>query len=458
MGKRFDYEYMVIGGGVAGITAAKQLTEAGRKVAIVEEKKWGGETINYRDVPQNALFTFSHLYSDAVAGSRFGISSTSLRYNYPTVTHWKEHAISKAATTKKELEELGITCIRGRAHFVGTNDVAIGGQEKQLSANKFIVATGTTLDTNSISGVEEVPFYTPATILDVERPPKTALVVGGGASGCEVAQYLAELGTKVVMVEYASRLLPKEDEEIGKVLEEYLEKRHSIKVFTHTRVFALEKDKISSRVVFMRGGQEKTVRVETIVLATGSKPALDCGLQNVGVSFDKNGIVVDRTLQTSARNVFAAGDILGGESSTERAIYTAEVAVINMLGKNKTFVNSDGFMRVTNTNPQIATVGMTEDELIKRAKKYRKVITPLSACLAASTSDFRVGFIKIMTDQQGKVLGATMVGPHAVDVLQELSLAIRHNLPLVQIASTPHVANGWSNLVKIAARNLLLAK
>ncbi len=460
MGKRFDFEYIVIGGGPAGITAATQLAGAGRKVALVEQRKLGGSDTRYRNVPQKALLSFSHLYAEAVAGARFGLTSSNLRYNYPTVLHWKDRAIEKATEpcTKKALEEAGITVIKGMAHFVGTNDLAVGGQNKQYSASKFIITTGATLDTDRITGIENVPYYSPSSILDIERVPKTALVVGGGTSGCEVAQYLAELGTKVVLVEAANTILPKEDEEVGRVMGEYLEKRNGIKIFTKTKVIALEKDKVSSRVVFRRGDSERTVRVETIVLATGSKPATDLGLKNAKVSFDKHGIVVDKTLQTSARNIFAAGDVLGGPSSTERAIYTAEVAVMNIIGRSKTFVDYTGFMRITDTDPQIASIGKTEAELVAKKRKYKRVLVPLSNITASATADFRIGFLKILADAQGKVLGATMVGPHAADILQELSLAIRHGLPLIQIASAPHPANEWSAIVKLAARRLLLSR
>lgn len=457
MSKRFDYEYIVVGGGVAGVTAAKELAAAGRKVAIVEQDKWGGTGLNYRDLPQNALFSFSHLYAEAVAGSRFGLSSMNLRYNYPQVLHWKERALARAAVTKKELEEAGVSCVRGRAQFTGQYDLAVGS-EKKISAGKFLLATGMELDTGSISGVDKVPFYSAASILSIEHLAKTALVVGGGASGCEVAQYLAEMGVKVVIVESSARLLPKEDEEVGKILQQYLEKRFGIKSFVQTRVTALERDKISSRVVFMRGGQERTVRVETIVLATGSKPVVDLGLQNVKVSYDKKGVVVDRTLQTTARNIYACGDIIGGESSTERAVYSAELSVMNMLNRNKNFANYTGFMRVVNTMPEVATVGLNEDDMARRAKKYKKIMIPLSAISASVTADFRIGFLKLLADHQNKVLGATMVGPCAALILQEVALAIRHNLSLTELASTPHAANDWGAIVKIAARKLLKMK
>lgn len=455
MGKRFDFEYVVIGGGVAGTSAALQFAKAGRKVAIVEQGKWGGTSVNERDIPAKAMFNFSHLLAQAKTGARFGISSTSLRYNYPTVTHWRDRAITRAGgSSKKELEEAGVTCIKAKAHFVGPYDLSVG-EEKQISANRFLITTGAETADSGIAGTETVPYLTPASVLKAERVPKVVLIIGGGASGVETAQYLAEVGAKVVLVEQEKRLLPKEEEEAGKIIEQYFDKKLGIKVFTQTKVVAIEKDKISPRVVFVRGGHEKTVRVETIVLATGSKPATDLGLQNAGVSFDKNGIVVDKTLQTSARHIFAAGDVIGGESSTERAIYTSGVAVMNMLGRTKTFVNYDGFVRVTDTDPQVASVGVTEVELKKKKRAYKKVLVPLGAVTAANTSDFKVGFIKMMANAQGKVLGATVVCPNATEVIQELSLAVRHSLPLVQIASAPHVVGSWGELVHVAAKKML---
>ena len=457
MGKRFDYEYMIIGGGTSGIVAAKQLASAGRKVALVEQDSWANSGYA-KELPRRALFHFSHLYAEAVAGSRFGITSANLRYNYPAVLHFKEKVTGKDLATKKELEDAGVTCIKGSAHFIGSYDVAIEGRG-QVSASKFLIATGAVANHDGISGLDTVEYLTPETAINIEKPPKAVLVVGGGPSGCEIAQYYAELGAKVVIVELSSRLLPKQDEEVGQVMEQYFAKRLGIKVFTHTKVVALEKDKVSKRVVFMRNGQERTVRVETIVLATGSKAHTDIGLKNAGVSFDKNGIIVDKTLQTSARNIWASGDVLGtNNSSTERATYTAEIAVINMLGRNKTFVNYDGFMDVVDTDPQVATVGKTEDDLSKRSRRYRKALVPLSATSASMTEDYKIGFLKILADGQGKVLGASMVGPHASDAMQEIALAIRHNLPLVQVASTPHVEGEWNNLVKVAARKLLTAK
>ncbi len=409
MGKRFDYEYIIIGGGLAGITAARQLAEAGRKVAIAEKDRLGGS----------------------------GLSTT------------------RAVAIQKDLESLGITIIKGEAHFTGTYDVAIGDQS--YSANKFLITTGTELNPGNLKGLD-VPYLTPATAYANTTTLKMVVIIGGGATGCELAETYAKRGTKVVLIEKANRILPEEDEDISKVMEQYLIKRYHVKLFTKTKALSLEKDKIASRLVLLQNDQEKTVRVNHIILATGRQPAINIGLKNIGVSYDKKGIVANRALQTSARHVYAAGDVIDNHGSSERAIYTGEVAVVNMLDHTKTFVNYDGFMRCIDTDPPVAVVGQTEKELTKRRRKYRKILVPLSAVSASIVHHEKIGFIKIMIDHQGKILGAAMIGPTAPTVLQEIALSIRHNLPLIQIASTPHKEDDWGNIVKVAARKLLAKK
>lgn len=458
MGKRFDYEYIVIGGGVAGISAAKQLAEAGRKVAIVEKNLLGGNGTVFHDIPGAMLSNIMHLYSRSVAGSRFGLSSANLQYDYNKLMAWRQRAIIKANTAKKELDALGVTVIQGRARFIGTYDLVVegAGEPKNVSASKFIIASGTLLETGGISGLETTPFLTPNTALATVRPPKAVMIVGGGPTGCEIAQYYTELGAKVVIVELSDRILPAEDEDVSKVIEQYLAKKCGVKIFTQTRVTNLQRDEALTRVTFMRGGEEKTVRVETVVLATGYKPNTDLDLPKAGVSFDKKGVVVDRTLQTSARNVFAIGGVIDTHCSTEKAIYTGELAVMNMLDRTKTNGNYNGFMRCMDTDPQLAIVGLTEDDLLKRHRKYRKALVPLSAVTASIINDETAGFIKILADTQGKILGAAMIGPNASEILQEIALAIRHNLPLIEVASTPHKEDDWNNIVKVAAKKLLL--
>ncbi|MBR2586873.1 NAD(P)/FAD-dependent oxidoreductase [Candidatus Saccharibacteria bacterium] len=455
MSKKFDYDLIVIGSGVAGSAAANFAAKNGSKVALVEAGRWGGSGLNFSDVPSRALFGFSHLYHDARRGSRFGVSSSTLRYNFPTAQNWKLLASRRAgANSKKSFEDNKITCVQGFASFLSPYEIAV--KDKILSAPKFVLATGARLDSSDISGVESATCFTPAEALALNRPPKSVFIVGGGSTGVELANYFAELGTMVVIGELAGRLLPKEDEEVGQIMAQYFETSLHVKVLTQSRVVAVEKGTKPGfeKVIFRRGGGEKSVEVAAIVLATGSKPVVNLSLENSGVKYTSNGIIVDDYLKTSMKHIYAAGDCLGGESSPERAAYEGALAASNAVGKTKNLRNYEGFIRFTDTNPSVATTGLTEDDCVKKNIACKKAVLPLSAVPAANTSDFRFGLIKILADPKEKLLGGTVVCPNAELVIQEVATAVRHKFTITQLASTPHISSSWSELVHLAARKL----
>ena len=447
-----DFDLIVIGSGAAGGAGALMAAGAGKKVALVEANKWGGSVLNYTGVPMDALFHASHLFAQSTIGAKFGLSTNNLRYNYPTINNWKNVAMRRAgAGSKKSFDDTGITTIKGRAHFVSPYQISVG--EQRIAAHKFLIATGSQPLDTGIKGLNDVDFMTPDSTLDLIRPPKTIFIVGAGSTGCELAQYFAQLGTKVLIAEVAGRLLPQEDEEVGQVMDDVFNKL-GIKVLTQSRVVALEKDSVSKKVIFMRGGQEKYVRVDDIMLCTGSTPATDLGLENAGVVYGNKGIKISKNMQTSMKHIFAAGDCVGGSSSTEKAVLEAATAISNIVHRAKLITEYAGLSRVTRTYPEVASVGATEDDCIRHDRKIRKVVVPLSVVQASNTSDFRDGFIKILTDRNRKIIGATIVAPSAGILVQELAFAIRLGLSVVDIADTPHAASDWGELVRIAARRL----
>lgn len=453
MSKRFDYDYVVIGSGAAGSAAALLAAGLGARTAIVEADKWGGTTLNYRDVAYGAAMNFAERYSEAVYGARFGMSSSTLRYNYPTVLNWQAAAVRRAGGgSQKVFENAGVDCYHGIANFISAHEIAI--EENQISSEKFLIATGSKLVPRGISGVDTVSCWTPNTVLRMPKLPKVMLVVGGGSTGCEIAEYFGALGVKVLVAEAEDRLLPREDVEVSMVMEDFLKKRFGVEVLTSSRVVALTQDLKSKQVIFVRDGQEKSVRVDAIVLATTPEPETDCGLENAGVKYAFNGIKVDKGLRTSCGHIWAAGDVLGGESSTEKAVYEAKLATMNALKKAGNAVNYTGFVRMTNTFPQVAKVGLNEVELGPEAEKRKVSIIPIDTISAANTNDFRDGFVKMSADTKGQIIGATIVAPHADLIVQEISLCIRTGMRVAEIAASPHVATSWNEAVRIAAREL----
>ena len=452
MGK-YDYDYIVIGSGAAGSAAAMMSASLKKKTAIVEAAQWGGSGVHKRDVPFAACLKFAHLYTEALKGAKFGLSTKNLRYNYPAVQRWREVATERAAGKGKEsFEEVGIDCFEARANFVGPHEIAVG-PDKTITGAKILIATGVVLNETNIAGTSTVDYLTPESVTKMPQIPKTVLVAGGGSTGCEIAEYLTALGSKVVIVEIAGRLLPKEDVEVGKLMERHLEDI-GVKVLTQSKAVVIERDAISKKVVLMRGGQEKALRVDEIALATGTRPEVEIGLENAGVEVDVDGIKVDKMLRTTAKHIYAAGDVIGGISSTEKAAYDAAVATNNAINKGKANADYTGYIRMTDTFPAVASVGLTEDDCLKRDLRYMSELVEYGNMFIGNVNDYSDGFVKMLCNKQGKILGCTVMGPEAGVVAQEVAMAMKLGILVGELASVPHVNSSWSEGVRIVARRL----
>lgn len=467
MGKKFDYDYIIIGSGPAGLAAAQAFNRISRaKVAIVESGDFGGSNVNTRDLPYAVGLNFAKIYFDATHSSKYGLSGQNLHFNFPTAVNYQEKVARDFSEHKKSLfadysdprdvvEKSNTDIIKGAASFIDANTIVVNNRE--YTAARFIIATGAKLSTGEIAGVNYVDYLTPDTAIKNRRLPKAVCVVGGGATGCEIAEYYAALGIKTIIIERSERLLPREDMEVGKLMEKNFKEKFGITVLTSARVVALEKDATSKRVVFSKDNQEKMVRVDTVILATGSAPEIeDLGLDNAGVKYKKSGIIVDKMFQTSVKNIFAIGDCIGGESSTDIAAYQGSLLAANLVNRTKNTPNYCGFIRTVNTFPAVATVGFNEDDLLKHDKHCKqKMIFCLDRTFAGRVNGCEEGFVKIIADKDMKIAGATIVAPNADVMIQELAMAVRHGFGLAEIASTPHSVNSYSNAIRDAAKMMM---
>ncbi|MBR3157179.1 NAD(P)/FAD-dependent oxidoreductase [Candidatus Saccharibacteria bacterium] len=452
MGKKYDFRYIVIGSGPAGSTTALRLAEAKKSVAIIEGHFFGGSELNTRDVPYSVALDFSHHYNNLFTYPE--LQNQDISFNLPTISARELNTVIKVGgNDKKRFENAGIVCLAGYANFLDPHTVAVN--QKKFTAEHFIIATGSHLKISEISGTEIVQYLTPDTAIKSHHLPKVVAVVGGGASGCEIAEYFAELGSKVVLLEMTDHLLPREDQEVGDLMSEYFNRQLDLTVLLNSKVVALEEDSLSKRVIFRYDNTEKMVRVDTIVLATGSEPNLDLGLENAGVKFKNTGITVNNLFQASTKHIYAIGDCIGNESSTDRAYLEGFNLSSNLINKSKTLTNYNGLIRLVNTYPEIATVGFNENDLARRDRKHKKAFIPLDETIASQTLGCEYGFIKLLTDKTGHIFGATIVSPHAGLIAEEISLAIRHNLTTMELASTPHLIGSYNYLVKLAAKKLL---
>lgn len=453
MKKRFDYDYIIIGSGPAGTAAALNLAKSSRlRIAIVESGKLGGSYVNGRDLPYDVALGFAHSLNSIARGGKTGLAGADMHFNYPTTTYHRESIIKKISNDlRTNLKAAGITIIEGLANFLDANRIAVG--EYQYSAKRFIIATGAKTVSN-ISGVTMMDYLTPETALGLKRLPRVVCVVGGGPAGCETAQYFAELGVKTILLELTDRLLPREDTEAGTILNDYFTDELGITVLTNARAVAIRRDEISDCVIFSQNGQEKMVRVEAIVIATGSEPNVDLGLENAGVKYKYTGITVDSRFKTTAKNIWAIGDVIGGESSTDLANYQGAYLAQHLTKHVNNLPNYDGFARVTRTFPCIATVGVNEDDMRRLGRKYNESTVFLPIAAASMTKDFGRGFVKILTDKNGLVIGATIAAPGAEDLIQELALAVSARMNITKLANAPHLNNTFSIVIRVAAKQL----
>jgi pyruvate/2-oxoglutarate dehydrogenase complex dihydrolipoamide dehydrogenase (E3) component len=450
----FDYDLIVIGSGPGGSAAATIAARAGKRVAIIEADTFGGDSPNWSDVPTNALLHAAHLYDEASHGARFGLRTSTLGYNYPSLRAWKDLVVTRtgAGGNRRYYENQGISAFNGTAHFLSPNEISIN--RRHLSAAKFVIASGSKWIVPNIPGLEEAGYITPRELLWSIRPPKSLFIIGAGEVGVEIAQLMAIFGTKVYLAEKASRILPHQDIEVGTLMERILREQKGVTSLTETRVLSVSKDGLGKRIVISRGGVEKSIRADEVLVAAGREPNVDFGLENATVKFTLKGIEVNEFLQTSAKHILAAGDVLGHNGHAHTALLESRVAAYNILNKVKVAPDYTATPGLIFTYPAIAYVGLSEDDCTKRDLSISKAIAPLNLTARSNTSDFRDGFVKIITDKKGIILGATIVAPAAAEMIHELTLAVKLKLNAEDIAQTPHAFLSWSEAIRIAAAKL----
>ena len=450
----FDYDLIVIGSGAGGSAAAAIAARNGKKVAVVEQDVFGGESPNWSDIPTKALLHAAQVYDEARHGSRFGLRTTTLGYNYPSISAWKDLAVKRtgAANNRRFYESNGISAFHGKAHFLTPHEITVN--RRHLSAARFLIATGSEWVAPQIQGLEDIKYFTPRTILETMRPPKSLFIIGGGNYGVEIAQLMATFGTKVYIAEQASRLLPHYDEEVGTLLERVFTEQKGVTVLTHSRVLSVEKEGLGKKILISRGGTEKYVKADEVLVAAGRLPNIDLGLGNASIAHTPKGIQVNEHLQTSVKHIYAAGDVLGLNGHTHSAILESRVAAHNMFERNKIAPDYTGSPEIIFTTPEIAHTGLSEDDCRRRDLAINTAIAPLNIIARSNTADFRDGFVKIVADKKGVILGATVAAPHAAEIIHELALAVRVKLTAAQLADVPHAFLSWSEAVAVAAQKL----
>ena len=450
----FDYDIIVIGSGAGGSPAATMAARAGKRVAIIEKDEFGGESPNWCEVPLGAMLHAAHIYDKAKQSAKFGLRTATVGYNYPSLLAWRDTAIKRtgAAGNRRYYEKQDISTFNGTAHFLSPHEISVN--RRHLSARKFLIATGSNWQIPEIPGIEQTPYQTPKTILSLTRPPKSVFIVGSNSTAIEIASLLSIFGTKVYLADAATRILPEYDSEVADLLSIQLHQQRGMTLLPQSKVVAVHKEGLQKKVTYVKSGTERTVKVDEIVFADKRLPMTDLGLENAGVQYTSTGIEANENLQTSARHIFAAGSCVHPTAATHDILMHSRVAAHNLLHNKFRAVDVHLPLQVTRTLPGVARVGFSEDDCLRRDLTIRTSIAPLTLVPRSNITDQRIGFVKLITDKKGVLIGATIVAPHASEMIHELALAIKHGLSVEDIYSTPHEFSSWSETIRVAASKL----
>jgi pyruvate/2-oxoglutarate dehydrogenase complex dihydrolipoamide dehydrogenase (E3) component/uncharacterized membrane protein YdjX (TVP38/TMEM64 family) len=455
--RHFDFNLIVIGAGSAGLVSAYIAATARAKVALIERHRMGGDCLNTGCVPSKALLRTARLMADARNAQRYGIARMDAEIDFAQVMERVQAVVSKVEPHDAiaRYTALGVDVIQGEARIVSPWEVEVAG--KRISARSLIFASGARPLVPVLPGIEEVGYLTSNTLWDLRLLPKRLLVLGGGPIGCELSQAFARLGSTVTQVEMAPRLLPREDADAAaEVAARFAEE--GITVLTGCKALRVERDGGGRVLVCERDGAELAVPFDQLLVALGRKANVDgFGLQELGVELTNRGTVqVNALLRTNFPNILVAGDVAGPYQFTHVAAHQAWYASLNaLLAPFWSFkVDYRVIPWATFTDPEVARVGLSEDEAKAQGiavEVTRYGLDDLDRAIADSADH---GFVKVLT-QPGKdtILGATIVGAHAGELLAEFVLAMKHGLGLNKLLGTIHVYPTMSEANKYVAGN-----
>jgi mercuric reductase len=449
-----DFDLIVIGTGAGGGVASHYASKKGKKVAVIEQDKIGGECPNYGCVPTKALLQAAETYNTIKQAPNFGIHPGEIKINLNEINAWKNQAVKNTGTKEgiESYQNSGITVYIGHAHFLDPWTISVNG--KRHTAHNFLIATGTHDMIPAIPGLKETGFISYRQALELTKLPKKLVIIGGGAIGSEFTHYFSTFGVEVHLVEFFDRLLYREDEEMGNLLETIFE-NNGVYVHKDSKVLKVEKKGAQKIVSFETHGKINRITVDEILLAAGKVPNTDLGLENAGVDYTHHGITVDNTMVTSNPHIYAAGDVTGGYMFTHTAAYQSRIAGQNIFSSLKFVADYKAVPRVIYVAPEFASTGATEAELTKKGVKYQVATVPTSIIGRANTSQEDTGFVKILANKKGVILGGSIVAPRAGEMIQELTLAVQWRMKASKLDYTIHAYPTWSQAVRICASKII---
>ncbi|MEN3008279.1 dihydrolipoyl dehydrogenase [Pseudothermotoga sp.] len=427
------YDAVIIGAGPGGYVAAIKLAQRGKHVAVVERSHLGGTCTNWGCIPTKAMLTSAHLYRSVIEkAAELGVSVEKASFDFSKI---KSHMNRAVVASRKGIEYLfkknGVELILGDAIVGSPNSVSVAG--KKIEARYLVIATGSVPilfpPFNEVAGI-----WTSDDVFKMDRLPESVLIVGGGVIGVELATFFSSLNVKVVLVELLEHILPNEDVDAAQIVARSL-KRKGVEIYESSKLISIQPIENGYRSVIETKEGQLEKRTEKIIVAVGRKPNVTEDIKALGVAIER-GIKTDATMRTNIPNVYAVGDIKGQIMLAHVAMYEAIVAAKNICGE-AIEMDYSTVPNVIFTDPEVASVGVKQKDVDPSAVKVFSF--PITANGRARTMLEKEGFAKFIADARtGKILGATVVGPYATELIMEAAIAVKHGLTAEQLEEVIH--------------------
>ncbi|MDP9474957.1 MAG: FAD-dependent oxidoreductase [Actinomycetota bacterium] len=438
MTKRYDL--VVVGGGTAGLVSAAGAASLGARVALVERDKLGGDCLYRGCVPTKALVKSARVAHLVRHSEEYGVESAGHAVDFPAVMGRMRRVIAQAGEhdSPERFRGLGVDVFEDEARFEAPDLLSVDG--RRLAAGGVIVATGSHPTAPPVEGLEETGYLTNVEALELERLPGSLVVVGSGPIGCEFAQVFSRFGSRVTLLSSSPLPLPKEEPEVGGVLKDVL----ALGGVDFRGGFRAEEVRLENGEKVVTAVNDRGEKIEArgaeILIAAGRAPtAGSLAPENAGIEVREKGLVVDEYLRTTAPNVYAAGDITGKYLFTHVAEYQGRTALRNALFPIKTKAHHGVVPWTTFTDPEVARVGLTEEQARREHDHVEVFRQPFADVDRAMADGETTGFVKIVAGRRGKILGGHIIGPDAGNLIHEVVLAMQKDIPVQALSTTIHV-------------------
>jgi pyruvate/2-oxoglutarate dehydrogenase complex dihydrolipoamide dehydrogenase (E3) component len=443
----------VIGAGSGGLSVAAAAAQLGVDVVLIERYKMGGDCLNYGCVPSKSLLAAAKSAQAMREAHVFGIRPVEPEIDYRAVQKHVRDVIAAIAPNDsvERYTGMGVRVIQANARFTGRNTVVAG--DFDIQARRFILATGSSPAIPPVPGLDRVPYFTNETIFDAPSLPRHLLIIGGGPIGLEMAQAYRRLGSEVTVIEAATPLA-KDDPEMRRPVLARLA-TEGVRLLDQARLERVEARGSAVRAVFTKDGRSYSLDGSHLLVATGRRPNLDgLNLEDAGIRYDPDGITVNSALKTSNRRVYAIGDVINGPRFTHIANYHAGLVIRNALFRIPVRTDHLSIPWVTFTDPELAHVGLTEEGARKKhGDKIQVLRWPYHENDRAQAERRTEGFLKVITSRGGRILGASMVGHQAGELIQMWSLAMQKGIDIKAMAS---ITSPYPTLAEINKRAAIL--